>query len=73
MIKGYYARIAAFLSEYVRLPGRDPVPPDVALIADAIRYLISSGVFTKESMKLEALRSYDVIIREDLFPVEARR
>ena len=54
MIKGYYARIAAFLSEYVRLPDGDTVPPDVALIADAIRYLISSGVFTKESMKLEA-------------------
>lgn len=73
MIKGYYARLAAFLSEYVRLPGGDPIPPDVALIMAAIQHLIRSGVFTKKSMKLEALRSYDVIIREDLFPVEARR
>lgn len=73
MIKGYYARIAAFLSDYVRLSGGEPIPPDVAWIMDVIRDLIRSGRFTKESMRQEALKTHDVIIREDLFPEEARR
>lgn len=67
MTNGYYSRIAAYLSNYVRLADGSPIPPDVGRMKLLIREMIRSGRITKEEMKLEALRLNDVIIREDFF------
>lgn len=68
MIKGYYERIAAFLSDYVNFENGAELPPNVKFIKEAIELLINGGYFTKDGLRREALRSQDVIIREDLFP-----
>lgn len=73
MIKGYYERIAAFLSDYVNFENGAELPPNVKFIKEAIELLINGGYFTKDSLRREALRSQDVIIREDLFPQEDER
>ena len=71
MIKGYYSRIAAFLSGYLQMGDGSDVPPQIDAIRNGIAMMISDGTFTRETMKLEALRTHDVIIREDLFPKES--
>ena len=71
MIKGYYERIAAFLSDYVNFDNGAELPPNVKFIKEAIELLINGGYFTKDGLRREALRSQDVIIREDLFPQES--
>ena len=73
MIKGYYERIAAFLSDYVNFENGAELPPNVKFIKEAIELLINGGYFTKNGLRREALRSQDVIIREDLFPQEDER
>lgn len=72
MIKGYYSRIAAFLSEYVQMGDGGPVPPDPAYIRAALTVLVEDEVFSIEEIKRYALQDYDVIIREDLFPKEGK-
>jgi len=73
MIKGYYERIAAFLSDYVNFDNGAELPPNVKFIKEAIELLINGGYFTKDGLRREALRSQNVIIREDLFPQEDER
>ena len=70
MIKGYYALIAAFLSQYVQTDEGGAIPPDPRMICAAIRVLIEDGVMTRDEIRLAAIRGYNVIIREDLFPEE---
>ena len=71
MIKGYYERIAAFLSDYVNFENGAELPPNVKFIKEAIEMLIDGGYFTKDGLRREALRSKNLIIREDLFPQES--
>lgn len=70
MIKGYYVRIAGYLSEHVLNPDGEPILPEIIEMKDAIRYLMTVQGLTKEQIKAEALRDHDVIIREDFFPEE---
>ena len=71
MIPGYYVRIAAFLTELLRPVGLDhDLPADPRWIKAGLAALIQNGIATKEDLKLAAVRGYDVIIREDLFPEE---
>lgn len=70
MIKGYYARIADFLSQYSTTAEGDRIPPNPIYIRSAIEVLINERIFTKEELKQEAIRTHDVIIRDDLFPTE---
>lgn len=60
-------RIAAFLSDYVRMASGDHIPPLEDVIIDVIFKLIDNGVFTPEEMKMEALRTCSVIIPDMFF------
>lgn len=60
-------RIASFLSEYAELAAGGRIPPDPVHIADAINLLISTGFFTEDTMKAEALKEYDVVIPDRFF------
>ena len=66
MIEGYYVMIAEFLSEVFR-PAGVQIVPDPMCIKWAINTLVMNGI-TKEEIKLAAIREYNVIIRDDLFP-----
>ena len=68
MIHGYYERIARFL----RRATHQPVLSDPVYISRMIGLLIASG-WTRDQIQREALRTEDVIIREDLFPEEVQR
>lgn len=70
MIPRYYEMIAAFLSQYVMKADGNPVPPDPKYIRDALAVLIHDNGWSKYDIKIEAIRDYNVIIREDLFPSE---
>lgn len=60
-------RIASFLSEYCTTDAGCIIPPDPVYIADAISLLISEGIFTESSMKMAALKMYDVVIPDRFF------
>lgn len=63
-------RIAAFLSGYIMNRDGSAIPPSPPAITEAIAFLIDSGAFTPESMKLEALRTQSVIIPDRFFMKE---
>lgn len=67
MIPGYYETIAAFLSEYMHIDGGGMIPPDPKAIQGGLFLLLASGL-TQEEIKREAIRTHNVIIRDDLFP-----
>ena len=67
MIPGYYEMIAAFLSEYMHTDGGGMLPADPKTIRSGLFLLLASG-WTQEAIKREAIRAYNVIIRDDLFP-----
>lgn len=69
MIRGYYERISAFVSDYLQTVDGSPIPPDPRYIVAALKMLIKMGL-PKEEIKRRAVRDYDVIIREDLFGEE---
>ena len=71
MNRGYYGRIAAYLSMLVLNDDDSPVRPDPVQIREAIAFLIRTG-WSAETIRQDALMMYDVIIREDLFPPEER-
>ena len=60
-------RIAAFLSEYVRMAGGRPIPARTDAVVLGIAKLIRDGVFTAEQMRMEALRESSVIIPDLIF------
>ena len=64
-------RIGAFLSQYVNPAYDGQTLTDPAVQRDAITLLIEENVMKKEQIKREAVRDYDVIIPDCLFPEEA--
>ena len=62
-----YDRVASFLSEYASTDAGCVIPPDLVYIADAISLLISEGIFTEATMKMAALKMYDVVIPDRFF------
>lgn len=70
MIPGYYQMITSFLSQYVMQADGTPLPPDPKYIRDALAVLIQDNGWSKYDIKVEAIRDFNVIIREDLFPAK---
>ena len=66
MIENYYLMIADFLSDVFQ-PTGVRVAPDPMCIKLAINTLVKNGA-TMEEIKLAAIREYNVIMRDDLFP-----
>lgn len=69
MIKGYYRMLAKFFNQHVRNDDGSPIRPDPVQIHDAIQFLLDDG-WTRRRIQQEALLKCDVIIRDDLFPME---
>lgn len=67
MIPRYYEMIAEFLSEYMHTDGGGMIPADPKTIQGGLFLLLASG-WTEKEIKREAIRKYNVIIRDDLFP-----
>lgn len=70
MIPGYYETIAAFLSQYFSQTDGSPIPPDPKYIRGALTVMMQDEGWSKYDIKLEAIRDFNLIIREDLFPAE---
>lgn len=66
MNRGYYVAIATFLSYHI-ICGR-AIRPDPVEIRNAIMMLMHGTGLTKEQVRLMAIRDFNIIIREDLFP-----
>ena len=60
-------RIASFLSMSLRMAGGQPVPPRPDAIAAGIKKLIEDGTFTKDQLRMAALRTCSVIIPDMFF------
>lgn len=64
-------RIGAFLSQYVNPAYDGQTLTEPAVQRDAIALLIEENVMSADQIRPEALRDYDVIIPDYLFPREA--
>ena len=64
-------RIGAFLSQYVNPAYDGQTLTEPAVQRDAIALLIEENVMSADQIRREALRDYDVIIPDYLFPREA--
>lgn len=60
-------RICRFLSRYVEIQGGGLLPSDERFLKDGIMQLIDNCIMTKDEIKREALREYNVIVPEHLF------
>lgn len=70
---GYYERIAAYLSQFVRQAGTPGVIAEPGMIRAAIQIILENRVMTVEQMRRECLEQFDAIIRWDLFPEAVMR
>lgn len=68
MIRDYYKMIAAFVSQYVFTTDGGAIPADPKCIRGALFVMMNKKGYTKDEIKYEAIRDFNVIIREDLFP-----
>ena len=66
----YYQKLAAFLEEFMSERNAVVLPSNPFALAVVIRMLISLGVTTPEELRREALRRYDIIIRDEMFQRE---
>ena len=66
----YYEKVAAYLDQYRYDLDWDLVPPSPIWIREAISVLIYKDVLTKDEMKREALRDFDVVLADNLFLME---
>ena len=67
MIPGYYEMIAAFICDHIRPINGGLIPPNPRAIQSGLFMMLAAG-WTQEDVKREAIREYNVIIRDDLFP-----
>ena len=67
MIEGYYEMIAEFICEHIRPINGALIPPNPRAIQSGLFMMLAAG-WTQEDIKREAIREYNVIIRDDLFP-----
>ena len=68
---GYYERMAAFVSRYVKCTNGDPIPPEPYWIRAAIANMLQDGVYEDaEALRRDALATWDVVIPDAFFPEE---
>lgn len=60
-------RICRFLSQYVEIQGGELLPSDEEYLKDGITPLSINSAMTKDEIRREALREYNVIVPEHLF------